>query len=195
MIKAAITGNIASGKSQVEKILLSQGFKVADADKINHYILMTDISAINEIKQAFIEDDILENGAISRVKLGKAVFSSKEKKLKLEKILHKRIDVKIQEFFEANKDEKIVFVSVPLLFETGQEKNYDKVIFVSADEDVRLKRLMNRENYSEKYAKVRINAQMKEDFKIKNSDYIIYNNSDFNNLRKQVFGLLEKINL
>lgn len=195
MIKAAITGNIASGKSQVEKILLSQGFKVADADKINHYILMTDIPAINEIKLAFKDDDILENGAISRVKLGKVVFSSQEKKFKLEKILHKRIDVKIQEFFESNKDEKIVFVSVPLLFETGQEKNYDKVIFVSADEDVRLKRLMIRENYSEKYAKVRIDAQMKENFKIKNSDYIIYNNSDFNNLRKQVFSLLEKINL
>ncbi len=194
MIKVAITGNIASGKSQVEKILLSCGCKVADADKINHFILLTDVSAINEIKQAFIDEDILEGNAISREKLGQVVFSSVTKKIKLENILHERINAKIQEFLEQNKNEKVVFVSIPLLFETGQENNYDKIILVSADEDVRLKRLLARENYSEKYAKIRIEAQMKDSVKIKKSDYVIYNNTDFNNLRKQVFNVLEKIN-
>ena len=86
MLKVAITGNIASGKSQVERILLTMGFKVADTDKLNHFILASDYSAIQEIKSAFIEDDILdENGHISREKLGKIVFLPLIKRLNLKK--------------------------------------------------------------------------------------------------------------
>ena len=194
MIKVALTGNIASGKSQVEKILLSMGYKTADTDKINHFLLASDVSVIKEIKETFADDDILdEDNNISREKLGKIVFSSDLKKVKLEKILHKRIFDKVNEFFEKNKDEKIVFVSIPLLFETKQEGNFDKILFVSADENIRLKRLMQRNNYSEKYAKIRIASQEKETEKIKKSDYVIYNNSDLVNLRTQTDSVLNKL--
>ncbi|HIS88261.1 TPA: dephospho-CoA kinase [Candidatus Avigastranaerophilus faecigallinarum] len=194
MKKIAITGNIASGKSQVEKMILSYGYKVADTDKINHFILASDISAINEIKNAFAEDDILDlNSNISREKLGKIIFSVGWKKLKLEEILHKRIAAKVEEFYNENSKEDFVFVAIPLLFETKQEDNFDKIIFVSADYDVRLNRLIQRNGYTEKYAKTRIASQMKEDEKIKKSDYIIYNNSDLISLRKQVDSVLKQI--
>ena len=194
MKKIAITGNIASGKSQVEKILLSMGFKVLDTDKVNHFILMTDISAIKEIKETFRDEDIFdENLNISREKLGKLVFSKGNNKVKLEQILHKRIFEKVNQFLEENKKEKLVFVSIPLLFETNQEQNFDKIVLVSADIDVRLKRLMERNHYSEKYAKVRINSQESEENKIKKSDYVIYNNSDFTNLRKQINYVLTQL--
>ena len=121
MSKVAITGNIASGKSQVEKILISMGYKVADTDKINHFILASDIKTINKIKESFKEDDILdESGKISREKLGKIVFSVGWKKIKLEEILHKEIYNKLEEFYKENSDKNIVFVSIPLLFETNQ---------------------------------------------------------------------------
>ncbi|MCD7739816.1 MAG: dephospho-CoA kinase [Candidatus Gastranaerophilales bacterium] len=194
MIKTAITGNIASGKSQVEKILLSKGYKVADTDKINDFILITDLSAIKEIKAAFNDEDILdENKNISKEKLGKIVFSTGLKKIKLEEILHKRINAKVEQFFEENKREKVCFVSVPLLFEANLENKYDKIIFVSADEDIRLKRLMERNHFTEQYAKTRIRSQWKEIEKIKKSDFVIYNNSDFNNLRKQTDKILESL--
>lgn len=194
MIKVALTGNIASGKTQVEKILLSLGYKVIDTDKVNHFILASDFDAINEIKTAFKEDDILdENENISREKLGKIVFSVGWKKIKLEEILHKRINEKIDEFIENNKDEKIIFISIPLLYETKQESKYDKIIFISADEDIRLKRLMLRNGYTEQYAKTRIASQLKEAEKIKKSDYVIYNNSDFLNLKKQVDTVLKQL--
>ncbi len=194
MIKTAISGNIASGKSQVEKVLRSKGFKVIDTDKVNHFILASDISAIKEIKEAFKDDDVLdEQGFISREKLGKIIFSAGSKKLKLENILHKRIFAKVNEFFEENAKEDIVFVSVPLLFETGQESMFDKIIFISADEDVRLKRLMQRNNYSQSDAKVRILSQQSEEEKIKKSDYIIYNNSDFLSLNRQIAEILKKL--
>lgn len=194
MLKVAITGNIASGKSQVEKMLMSMGFKVADTDKMNHYILASDYSAIKEIKQAFSDEFILdENNNISREKLGKAVFSSNENKLKLEEILHKRIFKKVEEFFEENKLRDFVFVSIPLLFETNTQAMFDKIIFVSANKDIRLKRLIERNNYSEEYALTRLNSQADEDEKIAASDYVIYNNSDFIFLQKQVTDVVNKL--
>ncbi len=193
MIKIAITGNIASGKSQVERILLSLGYKVIDTDKINHFILSCDLDVIKSINEIFGCDDIFdEKGSISRTKLGKVVFSDENKRSMLEAILHPKINQKVNEFLIQNSSEKCIFVSVPLLFETGIEGNFDKIIFVSADEDVRLKRLMERNNYSKEYAKIRIDAQAKEDEKIKKSDYIIYNNSDFINLRKQVNNIVKQ---
>ncbi len=194
MIKVAITGNIASGKSQIEKMLLSLNYKVADTDKINHFILLTDMSAIDEIKQVFASEDITdEDGCISRAKLGKVVFSDKNKMAMLEGILHSRIIAKVQDFFNQNSSEKLVFVAIPLLFETHREKDFDKIIFVSADEDIRLKRLMEREHYSEEYAKVRIKSQQSEKEKIKKSDFVIYNNSDFIHLRNQLRDVLAEL--
>ena len=194
MLKVAITGNIASGKSQVEKMLLSAGYKVIDTDKINHYILASDYNVIKEIKSVFCDDDILDDdGNISRRKLGDVVFYSDEKRKKLEQILHVKIFEKVTEFLKENSSEKFVFVSVPLLFETNMENNFDKIIFVSADEDIRLKRLMARNNFTKAKAKKRINSQQTENEKIKKSDFIIFNNSDFINLRKQVNNILEQL--
>ena len=194
MLRVAITGNIASGKSQVEKILVDLGYKVADTDKINHSILSSDIDAINEIKSVFSDDDIVEtDGTISRAKLGKVVFSDLNKKKQLENILHKRINEKVQEFFQKNSNEKLVFISIPLLFETNQQDDFDKIVFISADENLRLKRLIERNNYSIEYAKARISSQIPEDEKIKKSDFVIYNNSDFSSLNNQVTSVLNQI--
>lgn len=194
MIKVAITGNIASGKSCVENYLNDKGFKVIDADKVNHSLLLHDDEVIKEIKNLFKNQDIIGiDGTLSREKIGKIVFSDKKMKSELEKILHKKIDEEIEQFIKINEKEKIIFVSVPLLFETNQDVKYDIIIFVSAKKKIRLIRLMKRNNFSEEYAKVRINSQMKEELKIKKSDYVIYNNSDFENIKHQIDNILKEL--
>lgn len=194
MIKAAITGNIASGKSCVEEYIKEAGFKVIDADKINHEILSSDNKVIKEVKEAFKNDDILaQNGSISREKLGVVVFSDSIKKQMLENILYPRIQEKINLFIEANKKEKNIFVSVPMLFESGIDKYFDKIIFVYAPDDIRLQRLIQRNNYSPEYAKKRLDAQECQEIKMDKSDYIIYNDSDLEHLKQQIHSILAEL--
>ena len=194
MIKVAITGNIASGKSCTEEYIRQAGYIVIDSDKINHDILAHDIKTIQLIKQAFKDFDITKkDGSISREKLGQIVFRNKEKKKLLENILYKEISKKIELFFESYKTESIIFVSAAMLFESGFYKDYDKIIFVSAPKEVRLRRLIERNNYSYEYALERINAQEDEDRKLEKSDYIINNTADLVSLKKQTLEILKEL--
>lgn len=191
MIKVAITGNIASGKSQVEKFISELGYLVVDTDDMAHQVLF---DYKDEIIYLFKNDDIIdEKGEISRIKLGKIVFSNSEKKSLLEKFSHFKIKEKISVIFDDNSDKSIIFVSVPLLFEANMEKMFDKVIFVSAPQECRLERLMKRNNYTKEEAMLRIQAQEEESYKINKSDFVINNNSDLDNLKELTIKTIEQL--
>lgn len=181
MLRIAITGNIASGKSQVEKIL-SQKYPVYDTDKITHKILDT----ITD----FYGYDVFTNGKIDRKKLGKLVFSNPDIKKKLENIVHPKIKSELEKIFNKHKFDKFIFISVPLLFEAGFETMFDKIILVTTDETKRLERLINRDRLSKEDALNRIQSQMNEQTKIEKSDFVIKNDSDMDNLITQVENIV-----
>ena len=189
MIKYAIVGNIASGKSEMERVLDKHGFVVLDSDLMAHDILMDK----PDVAKAFSEYDVFEFGRLSREKLGKLVFSNAELKQKLEEIVHPLIKEEIETSFSVYSDEDAIFVSVPLLFEVGWENLFDKVVFIKSEDDIRLERLMKRNGYSKEYAQKRIESQSSQDEKIKKSDFIIENNSTKEEFVKKVEDFIESI--
>ena len=196
MLKVAITGNIAAGKSEVETLLREQGYKVFDSDVIAHDITSKDEKLIVEIKNLFKGYDILDkNAAISRPKLGKLVFSNKELLVELESIIHPAIKERIKDIFLNNPNEKVIFVAVPLLFEKNFRSLFDKVILVLADEKRRLDRLLKRSSYDIEHAKSRIKSQLPQEKKIPLCDFLIENNHDLDYLKPQVDLILKKLKL
>lgn len=183
MKKIAICGNIASGKSAVQEILKKNGLKVLDTDDISHELLTVKNKPLYE---AFKDYDVFENGEFSRYKVGQLIFSNEDARLKITSIMHPQIAEEIKKFFVNNKDEELLFVAVPLLFEAGMQNLFDKIIFVCADDDLRLARLLKRNNYTVEHAKSRIKSQMSQQEKIKYCDYVIDNNGSLENLEAQI---------
>ena len=166
MIKYAIVGNIASGKSEMERVLDKKGYVVLDTDLMAHDIL-TDKP---DVPKAFSDYDVFEYGRLSRDK------PDPELKTKLEDIVHPLIKEELESAFNVYSDEDVLFVSVPLLFEVGWENLFDKIVFIKSDDIIRLNRLIERNGYSKEYAQTRIDSQSAQEEKAKKADYVIENN-------------------
>lgn len=191
MLKVGITGNIAAGKSLVEKILREKSFIVLDTDDIAHKLLK-DRDVITEIVAAFPGLDIFERSEISRLKLGRIVFNSSTHRKKLENILHPLIIDEIEMFFERMEKQgaKVAFVAVPLLYEAGLENLFDKIVLIYADDNIRLERLVNRNNLTKENAKNRLNIQMSQDEKIHLVNFVIFNNKTLKELQQEIDALI-----
>lgn len=190
MLKFAIVGNIASGKSTAENFLIEKGFKVFDTDKLSHKILE---EFSNEIIKEFQKFDILEEDKISRQKLGNLVFQNKDLKTKLENIIYPKLNERLLEIFEENKEEKFIFISIPLLFEVNWQNLFDKILFIQTNDDIRLQRLIERNSFTKKEALERISAQIPQENKIKMSDFIICNNGTRKELQNQLESFIIRL--
>ncbi|MCQ2738674.1 MAG: dephospho-CoA kinase [bacterium] len=189
MIKIAITGNIASGKSVAENVIETQGYKVIDADVIAHKIMDNSEA---ELKIIFKDCDIWTNGKADRRKIAGIVFSDKNKLLQLEALIHPKVKTELLAIFEMSTQSKI-FVSVPQLFEAGFENMFDKIICITAPQNIRLERLMRRNGVSEQDAKIRIASQLPDKVKASRSNYVICNDRSKEDFEKDILKVLANI--
>ncbi len=179
-MKIGLTGTIGSGKSTVINYITSKGYSVFDCDKYAHELL-TKQSVIDSVSKHF---DCLEDGVISRKKLGAIVFSDKAKLEILNSIIHPLIKQKVKEL------EEPVIVDMPLLFEANMEEMFDTIITVSASRDVIVERLIKRDGMTREEALHRISLQIDEKIKKKKSDYVIINDRTKQCLYKEIDKVL-----
>jgi dephospho-coA kinase len=173
-----ITGLIASGKSTLSSYLKSQGYKIVDADAISRDITKKDRIGYAKVIEEFGRDILSSNGEIDRAKLSNIVFNDKNSLKKLNDTLHPLIFQEIDRQLDLYKDEKILFLDAPLLFEAKLDKKCNEVILVFCDEEVQISRIQKRDTKDYDSAKKIIDSQIAKEFKIEESDYIIDNNCE-----------------
>ena len=173
-----ITGLIASGKSTLSSYIKTKGYKIVDADNISRDITKKDRIGYTKVVEEFGRDILSSNGEIDRAKLSNIVFNDKNALKKLNDTLHPLIFQEIDRQLDSYKDEKILFLDAPLLFEAKLDKKCDEIILVVCDEEVQISRIQKRDNKDYNSAKKIIDSQIAKEFKIEKSDYIIDNNCE-----------------
>ncbi len=189
-MRIALTGNIGSGKTEIGKHLQKKGFYVIDTDILAREVVKPGSKALDIIRETFGPEIIKEDGSLDRKRLGIIIFSDKHKKKKLEAILHPLIWSKL---IEQMQGREIVVVELPLLYEINWQDRFDKVILVRADDDIRLRRIMERDSVTEEDAKKRLQSQMAQEIKARQADYIIDNSGKWPETIAQLEEILAHI--
>jgi len=192
MIKLAITGGIASGKSELSTFLKDKGEVVIDLDEISHQLTDNNLDVINDIVQQFGKEVKNSNGSIDRKKLSKIVFDNSQKMLTLEKILHPRIREVMFDEMNSYKTQR-VFVEVQLLAEKKMADLFDHIVLMSVSRETQIERLKSKRAISKDLVNQILDKQLSNEKRIeklqKFSLFTIENNSS----KKELIDKLEDL--
>jgi len=187
-----LTGGIGSGKSAAGKYFIELGIDVIDADHVSRNILDENIKAKDLFIKNFGESFLDQNNNINRDLLRTEIFINKDKKDKLESIIHPIVRKEITEFInQSNSIYKIIMV--PLIYETNSKDFYDKIIVIDSDESNQVERARQRDNKSKEDIINIINNQASREQRNSIADMIILNNSTLDDLKNQVIKIHQKL--
>ncbi|MFZ5974928.1 MAG: dephospho-CoA kinase [Bacillota bacterium] len=187
-----LTGNIASGKSAVSKRLHELGARVVCADAVARKIVLPQSEGARRIREAFGPEVFLPDGSLDRKALGQIVFNDEASRKRLDALLHPLIIREINETLKSWRKETpdaIAVVDAALLIETGMHQTAHEVWLVEARDDIRRKRIMQRDGLSASQARARIRSQMSSDEKKRFAHRILTNNESTSKLLAQVDAL------
>ena len=187
-----ITGGIASGKSFVSSVIKKCGYPVIDADLISKKLSEKNGTVYNAIVKTFGESYLDKNKEIDRQKLGSLIFNDKQAKGLLNSISHPLIVEEMERQINETKCD-LVFVDVPLLYESGLENMFDKIVCVYLPRRIQIERLMNRDNISYEYAVKKIESQKNLEEKKLLADFVINSSNSFDYVEENVIELIKKL--
>ncbi len=171
-----ITGGIGSGKSTICKIFTCLGVPVYDADSRAKSIMTTDGILIAQIKKEFGDLAYLSDGSLDREYLSRVIFENQEKRSLLNQMVHPRVAADTDRWLDQNRETTYVVREAALLIESGAYLRVDKVLLVTAPEELRIKRVLARDPHRlrEEIRKI-IATQIPEEEKKKVADVVVYN--------------------
>jgi dephospho-CoA kinase len=192
-----ITGSIATGKSTISKMIKELGYTVVDADVAARAVVEPGEEAYKEVVKQFGDDILSHDGSLDRKKLGDIVFNNEEKRLLLNSIVHpavrKWMNKQKENAFE--RGEKVVFLDIPLLFESKLTHMVEKIIVVYLDQQTQLERLMSRNDLTKQDAEARIHSQLSIEEKKQLADGVIDNRGTIEESKEQLLTILKSWNI
>lgn len=193
MFQIGLTGSIAAGKSLVAARLKEKGVPVWDADLAAREVVEPGRPALAAIAQAFGREMLDGEGRLDRKKLGAIIFADAKEREKLNAITHPEIFADRERMCKMAKErgERIFVADIPLLFETGAEKDMDISCVVYCRDEIRLGRLIERDGLTREEAALRMASQMPQEEKLRRADVVIDNSGAREDTLRQVDALLK----
>jgi dephospho-CoA kinase len=188
MLLIGLTGNIASGKSTVARLLSERGATIIDADVLARRVVEPGMPAFDEIVKRWGESVVAPDGGLDRDALRRLVFSDHEQLEQLNEIVHPEVAAYRDRLVDEarHRGDRMVVCDIPLLFERGMVDDFDRIVLVDAPRPVRLERLMRERGLSETESMDMIIAQMPAELKRARADYIIDNVGTVRELEERV---------
>lgn len=171
--KIGVTGGIGAGKSLVSKIIEAMGFPVFNSDLEAKKIINFHPQVKSELIELF-EASIYSEGEINRKKLAEIIFNDPLTREKVNQIIHPRVRLAFNNYAN-NSNSKLVFNEAAILFETDAYKQFDATILITSPKELRIKRLMVRDNSSSEEVEARMKAQWSDERKAKLAAFIVEN--------------------
>ena len=195
IIKIAVTGGAGSGKTSVCSRLKEWGLNVISSDTLAREVVAPGTDAFKNIINYFGKKVLLPDGVLNRSKLRRLITGDDVARSVLERFVHPEITKLVQlKMAQAEQEgERFVVVEVPLLFELGIQDRFDVVVLISAERELRVQRLMERDSISKKEAKDLLDVQMTDDDKAQQADFIIKNDDNIKKLMRSVDLFYKKL--
>lgn len=193
MFIIGMTGGIGSGKSEALKIFESLNIKVIDLDNIAKEITDTSHQAIQEIKLVF-GDAIFDKGnRLDRKKLREIIFSEKDQKINLEKILHPKILEEVMKRLNVLSNESYVVIDIPLLFETNQYTSLiSRSLVIDCKVNDQIERVKKRDGIDTSVIQSIIEHQVGRNYRIERADDVVVNDGSIEKLEESIKALHKK---
>jgi dephospho-CoA kinase len=196
LLKLALTGGIATGKSHTRRRFADHGVPTIDADELAHKLPQRHSEPLEAIVRRFGPAILHRNGTLNRRALGAIVFADPSARLELEAILHPAVYRAIQDWFEDLEllgRHRMALADIPLLFETGRAVDFDKVIVTYCSEDEQIARVIKRNGLTEAEARQRLTAQMPTAEKAARADYVIDTSGPAEQTDAQIDEVFDKL--
>jgi dephospho-CoA kinase len=193
MIRIALTGSIGMGKSTVAKMFERAGVPVFDADAVVRQLQAPGGGLIEKIGELF--PGTVRCGTLDRDCLAQIVLADSDKLDALERIVHPAVREAREVYVEQHRDRPALIFDIPLLFETGGEKDFDKVVVVSAPAEVQRARVLGRTGMNAAKLDSILVRQMSDEEKRKRADFVVDTGGDLSTTERQVGDILACLGL
>ena len=197
MLIVGLTGGIGAGKSAVAELLRRRGATIIDTDEIARELMTPGSLLLGRVVREFGPEILLPDHSLNRAALARRIFTSRADRQRLNEISHPPIMaetfLRVERLRASEAPPAVVVVVAPLLFESGTEGRFDKIVVVTAEEQERIKRLQARDQLSEEEIRARFAAQIPSEKQVARADFVVDNSGDPTATEAQVEDLWRKL--